>query len=213
MTNWDKLILSVFEEGKGMTTRQVIEKLKTVVKMSRSEESNIYDKMNGLAKFGFIECVPDTRPNVWVLTGSKSPIEMPKIEKSFHAKCKERGIKESTVRGRIKRGWSEEDALNTPVQVQSDPTNSLATKCREHGISYGTVHFRINTLGWSEEKALNTPPRRKGKTNPLYCKCEEYGISYNLFMQRIRRGWSEEKALTTPVRPKTVYEPFIIRVR
>ena len=68
--------------------------------------------------------------------------------------CEKKGMPYRTVKRRIKRGWSVEDAIEKPTKVET-----LADKCREYGISYTVVSDRINKLGWDEERALTTPAR------------------------------------------------------
>ena len=72
-----------------------------------------------LHKQGYVEPVPDTKPTAWKPFGSDTIACKCNFKasrgKSLRARCREYGMAESTVRGRIKRGWSVEDALSIPV--------------------------------------------------------------------------------------------------
>lgn len=68
-----------------------------------------------LYRQGYVEPIPDSRPVKWRLFGSGEIVRNYKSSgKSMRARCRENGIAESTVRYRIKRGWSVEDALTIP---------------------------------------------------------------------------------------------------
>lgn len=73
-----------------------------------------------LYRQGHIEPVPDSKPTMWKALGIGEIARKRecKVEKgkSLKARCKECGMAESTVRGRIKRGWSVEDALTIPAK-------------------------------------------------------------------------------------------------
>lgn len=75
------------------------------------------------------------------------------------------GLPYKEVHLRIKKGWSEYDALHTPLQTNE---NSLRKKCEALGINYHTVYSRIYMYGWSEERALNTPSYGKGANQTSY---------------------------------------------
>ncbi len=140
---------------------------------------------------------------------------------SITDKCKAYGISTSLYRDRIRDGWSEEDALTTPVKVykhgectdhKGNVFHSLPEMCRFYGIEDPKKYRNRLKLGWSQEKALTTPFRkmvykREPVTdhigNPFPTKkamCTHYGITVNHYLFRIKQGWSLEKALTTPVR-------------
>jgi hypothetical protein len=67
------------------------------------------------------------------------------------------GIEATTIYTRIKRGWSEDAALNTPVE---DKSLCLRLRARRLGLSEETVCSRVYR-GWSEEKALYTPIKKR----------------------------------------------------
>lgn len=80
--------------------------------------------------------------------------------------CEQMGVKRGIVYGRLKNGWSLEEALNTPLR---DNTSSIieidgvSKPINEHlkdfGVKKGTYDYRIKK-GWSPEKAIKTPNQR-----------------------------------------------------
>lgn len=69
------------------------------------------------------------------------------------------------VHFRLQHGWSEYDALHTPMLSNKD---SLRQKCIERGLNYHTIYNRVYSLGWSEERALNTKTLGKGANQCSY---------------------------------------------
>jgi hypothetical protein len=49
-----------------------------------------------------------------------------KRDPEFVKKCKEAGLRVETVEGRLKRGWSEEDAFNAPLCTRSEAGHRAA---------------------------------------------------------------------------------------
>lgn len=102
--------------------------------------------------------------------------------KTLNQICEERGLPYCTIRRRIQRGMSIEEALNKPVTfykcdrrkffyktMEGDKSaykrKSLFLQCAEKGISYSFVKRRVDN-GMSIEDALNMPdniPARKYK--------------------------------------------------
>lgn len=76
------------------------------------------------------------------------------------------GLPYKEVHFRLKKGWSLERALTTPLFKKSE----LHKKCDELGLNYHTVYNRIYGLGWTEEKALNTPTKGRGANQTTYDK-------------------------------------------
>lgn len=81
---------------------------------------------------------------------------------------RETGLAVSTIFNRLRRGWSEEDAVGVPRQAKS-PDNSLfppggREKCRDAGVNVFTVASRLRR-GWSLSKALAVPvaPQKGGR--------------------------------------------------
>jgi hypothetical protein len=75
------------------------------------------------------------------------------------------GLPYKEVHLRIKNGWSEYDALHTPLQNQK---SELRKMCDALGINYNTVYSRVHLYGWSVEDALNTPTLGKGANQISY---------------------------------------------
>lgn len=103
------------------------------------------------------------------------------------------GILPCTLSTRIKRGWSEDDAINTPVE---DKSQCLRLRARKLGLNEDVVCSRFYR-GWSEEKALSTPIKSRKRLKDL---SENSGISGDVLSSRLLRGWSIERATTQPVR-------------
>lgn len=91
---------------------------------------------------------------------------------------REVGISRDTISGRLNNGWSEEEALTTPIGV-----------ARENGRS------RKDT---ARNRKNNTYISYNGKTQCLSAWQEETGICGSTIMYRLNHGWTVEKALTTP---------------
>ena len=124
-----------------------------------------------------------------------------------------------TVKGRLDRGWSLEDALSKPiieknVYTVNGYTGSLVELCRHFEISYGTVYYRLSK-GMSLEKALisktpksiNSYPSVRGRiytvrgvTGNISKLSDYFGISKNTVKCRLRKGMSPEEAFTKPVK-------------
>lgn len=157
-----------------------------------------------LRKWRFIEPIDDIRPTRWKEYGTDVDVSIRKRKRVSIKKCRELGINYNTVCSRLASGWSEEEALNTPVGVRrKSEGEALADKCRKHGISYKVVWCRVHDLGWTEEEALNTPlgVRRKSREKTFSDICREHGMEPRIVWYRIHvLGWSEEKALATPIK-------------
>lgn len=88
------------------------------------------------------------------------------------------GISSITLHERLKRGWSVEESLTTPVdtsnyrkskkitnvKVQDHLGNwydSYYSMAKAYDLSFSTLYGRLVTLGWSVEKALLTPTQKR----------------------------------------------------
>ena len=75
---------------------------------------------------------------------------------------RETGISDATIRERLKRGWSVEDALTIPVLKMNQEyscdgkTMTLPQWADYKGMKVSTLRFRLNN-GWTIEDALNIP--------------------------------------------------------
>lgn len=68
------------------------------------------------------------------------------------------------VHFRIKKGWSLEKALTTPLKHGKSDLHKL---CDEKGVNYHTVYSRMSR-GWSVERAINTPMLGIGANHTTY---------------------------------------------
>lgn len=75
------------------------------------------------------------------------------------------GLPYKEVHLRIKNGWSEYDALHTPIQSQK---SELRRICDERGLNYHTVYSRVHMYGWTVEEAVSTPALGKGANQTSY---------------------------------------------
>lgn len=126
--------------------------------------------------------------------------------------CEHWGISVSSFDERIKKGWTLQKALETPIQsgyhsvVEDHLGNkfkSIAKMCEYWGISFAAYNHRISK-GYTLERALTTP---SGWTNK--CKdpkgrefksfktmCEHYGLDAGVVKHRLENGESLAEALT-----------------
>jgi hypothetical protein len=71
------------------------------------------------------------------------------------------------VGDRIRRGWTHDEAVTTPVArhkydiTHGGRTMSMHAWELELGLGHGTIANRIKKLGWSVEQALTTPSRKR----------------------------------------------------
>lgn len=133
---------------------------------------------------------------------------------SLTAMCEAWGISKSAYDYRIKRGWSIERSLTTPVEqtsCQDHTGREFPTKramCKAWGVKHDTYFLRVKK-GWTVEEALtgkrSTTPERKGtacedhegNTYPsIKAMCRAWGVDYGVFNARIKDGWSVEEAIT-----------------
>ena len=88
------------------------------------------------------------------------------------------GISSITLHERLKRGWSIEESLTTPVDTSNyrkskkimnirvqdhlgNWYNSYYELAKAYGLSFSTLYGRVAKLGWSIEKALLTPTQSR----------------------------------------------------
>lgn len=73
--------------------------------------------------------------------------------------CAELGMKPITVRNRLARGWSVQEALETPVNdwfvSYNGKRGSIRSHCKELGLNYDVVVRRVKK-GWTIENAFQT---------------------------------------------------------
>ena len=123
-------VLKIVEEHPCSTVKEIV-KLLDVEYDSRSYNDRLLiyrkvdEKLRTLRKQGHVESI-STSPLLWRLLGSdatrdnfddiKRLVTLNGECKSLRAWCIALGMKDSTVRMRIKRGWSVERALTTPAR-------------------------------------------------------------------------------------------------
>lgn len=134
--------------------------------------------------------------------------------------CRRYGINPSSVRNRIKRGLTPEEAFTTPmvkdkiVKYQGEEM-TIREAVKKAGISYTCWKKRVDILGLSEEEALRTESCRgrmvtyKGENIPLKEALMRADLSYEGWRSRVKeKGMTEEEALTyqDPRRRKVTYQ-------
>lgn len=122
------------------------------------------------------------RSNTILVLGEDAASQSEKIDMNY-----------ATLVTRIKRGWSEKDAMETPVFRKEDSVIHIA---RQKGLPPHTIDCRVRR-GWDIEKALSTPIKKKMELKSI---SEECGIPADVLSNRLLRGWSMERATTQPVR-------------
>lgn len=145
------------------------------------------------------------------------PIEFNGEKLSLLEWCKKLGLKGSTLRNRLKRGWSLKKALTPNVQKRktsyelngiSKPLNKW---CEEYKVGYNKVKSRIS-MGWSIEEALEITKRdssewikkskisiileHNGQTRTLSEWARIQGLKESTVYARTNKlGWSRKEAL------------------
>ena len=142
--------------------------------------------------------------------------------------CAAYGIPFSTYSGRLGRGWTVRQALETPAEGNGpkvNPRNGAAVKdhlgnefisvgamCRHWGISETVYQSRRRVCGWPLEKILTEPVRDREDTAnaikitdhtgrehaSISAMCRHWNVGLSTYRERRRRGWGVEKALTEP---------------
>ncbi len=115
------------------------------------------------------------------------------------------------LHGRLRKGWSVEKTLRTPVGKGAHPitfqgrTLSMTHLAEEYGLDVKQLSRRL-AQGWDLERALTLPlvdPGRyiefEGCTRTITDWAKELGFPDHMLSTRLRRGWSVEECLTIPV--------------
>jgi len=129
-------------------------------------------------------------------------------------------VRKQTLKMRLERGWSIEEALGVkPRKGKPHPsehflthngqTHNLATWSKMLNFPGSVLKMRIYR-GWSVEKALTTPTDSlkgklyncDGKEKTLTEWAKKTSLPRHILYLRIRNGWSVKRALATPVRIK-----------
>lgn len=124
--------------------------------------------------------------------------------------AKERNINLSTVRKRIERGMSVEQAIRAPLQ-QTALTKEDRQQAAENNIKMKTVYTRLE-LGWSVKEAVTIP----ANSHHTFSKedletAAQNGISYATLQNRFYRlGWELEECINTPKHGRYVRRDEVI---
>lgn len=129
-------------------------------------------------------------------------------KQSVADKLQAAGISRSTYYGRLRRGWSQQDALSRPARdLRRKPVHKqrrgIGEKLQAAGISRVTFYARLRR-GWSEEAALSgaigenvgAPARLvmpDGRAAVLVA--EENGVERRTFYRNVQRGKSLREAV------------------
>jgi hypothetical protein len=120
------------------------------------------------------------------------------ISKRLSDYVREFDIEFSTLRHRIKKGWTVEQALTTPVKrifTVFGETESINYLSEKFGIRKSTIYERLRE-GWSIEDALTTPVKECklytafGETGTVSCLCKKFNISRDAVFNRLKNGMS-----------------------
>ncbi len=109
-----------------------------------------------------------------------------------------------TVRDRIKRGWSIEEAVNTPpkagrknnIIINGITYQSILQACKAIGVVTPCVAYCRIQKGWSQEEAVTTPStsKKRLKDADIIKAANELHMSYSGFRKRLDKGMSLEEA-------------------
>lgn len=124
------------------------------------------------------------------------------------------GINYGTLKGRIKRGWTVEEAFETPINptyerydpiVMDDKVFSVSELAKTTGISRAGIRGRIRS-GMSPDQLLATcnlqhhPITWNNQTRNISDWARSVGMSPDNLMRRLDLGWDFERAITTPIK-------------
>jgi len=126
--------------------------------------------------------------------------------------AKKMGFSASVIYRRLELGWSEFDAVMTPVETDrliaiGSKTYTISEWTTEMGFSASVIYRRLE-LGWSDYDAVMTPVHTDKlitdgfKILTIVQWENERGFNKNVIVNRLNLGWSEYRAVMTPVRVK-----------
>ena len=137
-------------------------------------------------------------------------------KQAFNSLCQSHGLGSATVRKRMKKGLTLEQALNTPkydpavLGYRLQKSRGLRKRWEESGSSvpFHRVYGRVYR-GIPVEEALTVQDRRStaGRAVANYdyshtlahrLRLSRSKIPYDIVKNRVRNGWSEERAFSTP---------------
>ena len=135
--------------------------------------------------------------------------------KSFNQMCIHYGTTQRTVKERLSKGWTLEDALTKSNQTNHPCVDHLGNKFPSRKamlITYGinaSVFKHRKQKGWDLKRILETPYRVNACVDHLGNKfpsrtamCEFYKIPRREFYRRLSDHWSLKDALTIQYEPR-----------
>ena len=117
------------------------------------------------------------------------------VYSSKKAMCRTYGINVETYRYRREKGWSLENALTMPVDIEhSENARGLRKRNSESPAGVATETITFDNL---YEPVVD----HKNSQFPNFsCMCAKYGLLPVTVTNRLKMGWELERALTTPVK-------------
>lgn len=85
---------------------------------------------------------------------------------AFAELCHSLGLSYDVIKLRMRRGWTLEQAIETPLKqrvhmiTNDGVTKRLAHWCRDLNLDESEVSYRLNRGGWTIKEALTTPTKR-----------------------------------------------------
>lgn len=123
----------------------------------------------------------------------------PKIEriskytKEDIAEAKANGVSYSAFLGRIHRGWSVSQAVNTPTHKRQLFTTEELNIMKKNGVTKKMFHLRISR-GYPREVALSHPPNKHfvGMERTAYKKAVALNFKDRVYKNDKPKPWLEE---------------------
>ena len=123
--------------------------------------------------------------------------------KSIAEMCRHYKIGTSTYRGRLNKGWTQEEALGIVDKTEyiKDPCGNkfknILEMCAHYKIKYDTYNTRLNA-GWTQEEALGISSRKEYIIDPFGNKfktiremCMHYKMNYGLCKWRMKSKYDK----------------------
>lgn len=118
------------------------------------------------------------------------------------------GISPSTYYGRLRRGWSKQDALAVAPRAENrkrgpDRANGIGARLRAAGISRTTYYQRLRR-GWSPDQALGSPVGETVGRKPRLLMpdgqaavdvARRNGVEQRTFYRKLQRGVPLKRAV------------------